>query len=198
MPADYNVTAWTAKVDREREYTTPTGAKCLVRDMVMEDLVDLDLINEIDSLTALVQTEHIDRVAGKGRKAQQKAKQVAAESERQQMMALMKDKAKFIQMATVLDKVVMRCVISPQLFDPWINDPNIPEGRRKLDKNERDPELAYIDYIPLADKISIFGEVFQSMDNLEKFREESASNLGAVEAQPEPAEDASGSDGADE
>lgn len=207
MPAtgDYNVTAWTPQVEREMEFTTSSGAKCLLRKVQMEDLVELDIVDEIDSLTALVQTEHIDRVSGKakGRKAQQTAKRKAEEAERQSVMSLMKDKQKFATVATVLDKIVMRCVIAPQILDPWINDPNEanpqnPTGRRKLTQNEREANSAYIDYIDLRDKMAIFGEVFESMEDLEKFREESQENLGPVEAQPEHEADSGRDDGSDE
>lgn len=207
MPANsnYKVSAWTAKREREHEYTTTSGAKCLLRDLEMEDIIELGIINEMDSLSALVQTEHIDRVAGKtkGRKATKLAQQKAEEAERRSLIQLMSDKEKFGQISNVLNKIVMRCVISPQILDPWITDPNIiddenPEGRRKLTRDERDPDAAYIDYIDLPDKMAIFGKVFQSMDNLEKFREESQADLGSVEDESGSPADAVRSDGADE
>jgi hypothetical protein len=202
MPANYKVSSWTTEREREREYTTVSGEKCMVRDLEMEDLIELEILNEMDSLTTLVQEQHIDRVAGKktSKKALEKAAQEAREAERRNMMSLMKDTEKWSKISSVLDKIVTHCVLSPQLLDPWILDPNNaspknPTGRRKLTKNERVPGEAYLDYIDLRDKIGIFGEVFHSMEDLEKFRDESTEDLGDMEDEPESEHDSGESSG---
>jgi len=203
MPADYNISAWTPK-NATREFTTSSGAKCLLRELDMEDLVELDIVDQIDSLTALVQTEHIERVSGKKSKRERERAAIAsAEAERKSMLGLMRDKNRFRQITELLDKVVMRCVISPALLDPYIVDPNNvsaenPTGRRKLLPEERDARGHYVDLVPMRDKMGIFGEVFQSMEGLEKFREESEEDLGDLADKPESPEDASGSVGSAE
>lgn len=205
MPADsYTVSSWTpAGHKSEREYTTSSGSKCLVRDLELEDVVELGLIDDLDSLTSLVKTEHIDRVNGKkpqDRKPKQLTKAQQEEAEQESFKELMKDKSQFAKIATTMDKVVATCVLQPKLLDPWVNDPNIataenPDGRRKLEQNERDPEAAYLDYVTLVEKIGIFHEVFGGMERLQQFREASDQSMGAVADEPKSANATGGSSG---
>jgi hypothetical protein len=189
MPAEteLNYNSWTAGGREEsRPFVAPSGNKCLIRDLELDDVLELGLLDKIDSLTAIVQDEHIDRVAGTSKKASGKGKKPKPEkSDVKQMSDLFKDKEKREDITDVINLIAMTCVVEPKLHDPWILDPNAasaenPTGRRKLEKNERDPELAYLDYVNFVDKITLFHEVFGGMERLQQFREEADQSLGNV------------------
>lgn len=191
MPATdpYSVGAWTP-VGREREYTTTVGATILLRNLEFDDIIELGILAEIDSISTLVQEEHIEKHTT-GKRPTKKQIAAAEEEDRNAMLKLFSDREKARQISSVLDKVICRCVVAPQILDPYVDDPNNvtadnPTGRRKLTVNERDPEAAYADYIGIQDKMGIFGEVFQGMEHLENFREESQQDLGHVEDEPKP------------
>jgi hypothetical protein len=195
MPAgtNHHVNAWTAE-GREREFTTSLGDVILIRNLEFDDVIELGLIDDLDSLSAIVQTEHLDRVAGK--KPTKKQQREQEEAANQTMMSMMKDKEKSEKISNVLTQVVMCCVIEPKILDPYIEDPNAasaknPTGRRKLEKNERDLKACYADYIGLQDKMRIFSEVFAGMEQLEKFREEPTQGVGDLAAVPSTGDDAS-------
>jgi hypothetical protein len=192
MPAEnFSVSSWTpAGRAAQREYTTSSGSKCLIRDLELEDVVELGLIDQMDSLTAIVQTDHLDRVQkGKkpeDRKSKQPTKAQAAADEERQLREMLRNKDSFEKIKEVVDKVVSQCVVEPKLYDPWIDDPNAvtadnPRGRRKLDADERDPERAYLDYVNFVDKMGIFQEVFGGMESLQQFREAADQSVGTLE-----------------
>lgn len=192
MPANYNVSSWTAAENAPFEIELPSGAKCLARKLQMPDVVQLGLYSKLDSLSATVQEKHIDRVQGKkpqDRKAKKptKAEQQRAKDEQDldALRSLLVDKEKFSETVNVISDVVMTCVIAPKILDAYVNDPNVatadnPSGKRKLEPDERDPNAAYIDYVGLNDQMHIFSKVFDGMADLEKFRGESESGLGAL------------------
>jgi hypothetical protein len=168
----------------------------------LEDVVELGMLDDIDSLTALVQTDHVDRVQQGRKPADRKPKKLTkAEEDKAEAEAfknMLKDKDSFGKISGTMNKVVMACVLEPKILDPWIDDPNAvtednPTGRRKMDANERDPEAAYLDYINLVDKIGIFHEVFGGMEKLQQFREATDKSVGAVEDEPKPSHATSGS-----
>lgn len=205
MPADFNVTSWTpAGRVEHREYTTSSGSKCLIRDLDLEDVVELGLLDEMDSLTAIVQTDHLDRVQKGAKPQDRKAKsptkaQVAADEEKQ-LREMLRNKESFDKIRSVVDKVVAQCVVEPKLYDPWIDDPNNatpdnPQGRRKLEQNERDENRAYLDYVNFADKMGIFQAVFGGMESLQQFREAADQSLGDLEDVAKPERSASRSSG---
>lgn len=195
MPADTQYNSWTAAgYEGVRSFKTPSGNKCLIRNLEMEDVLELGLLDRIDVLTSIVQEEHIDRVAGtskkaKGRKSGKPEPEPAADDNKA-FLATMKDPAKRREIIEVMSLVAQACVVEPKLHDiPWVDDPNAvtaenPSGHRKLEQNEREPALAYIDYIDFMDKISIFHEVFGGMENLQQFRKEADESLGDVADEP--------------
>lgn len=197
MPAEIEYSSWTPDGHEEsRPFTTPSGNKCMIRQLQLDDVLELGLLDKIDSLTAIVQEEHIDRVSGVSKKASgrgKKAPKAADKSDAKQMSDIFKDEKKRQEITEVIEMVAMACVVEPKLHDPWITDPEAvtkdnPTGRRKLSKDEREPKLAYIDLVDFMDKITLFHEVFGGMERLQQFREKADQGLGDVADESESKE----------
>lgn len=192
MPAEtIHNNSWTPAGRKDAEvFTTPSGNKCVIRELELDDVLDLGIIDKMDTLTGLVQEEHIDRVSGKPKKGKQLDK-VKAQSDKEFMKAL-QDKDRRAEVTDMIEMIAVACVVQPKLHSPWINDPNAateknPDGRRKLDKNEREPDKAYVDYVNFVDKLAIFHEVFGGMERLQQFREAASEGVGDLADEPEPA-----------
>jgi hypothetical protein len=189
MPADqiHNL-SWTPAGRKEaKEFTLPSGNKCRVRELELDDVMDLGLLDKFDSLSATVQEEHIERVQGK--KAKRKAS--SEQDDKKAFRTMMSDPEKREDMKNIITMVTVACVVEPKLHDPWVNDPNSatpknPMGRRLLEKNERDPQKAYVDYVNFVDKLEIFHEVFGGMERLQQFREEADESVGDLADESEP------------
>jgi|SRR6185295_3564320 len=183
-------------IETDRDHICPSGAVCRIRDLEFDDIVELGLLDEMDSLGSIVQTEHIDRVQGKkpaDRAARKptKAQQAKINAEKQAEIdaatkALMKDKVQFASLSRMLDKVISVTVLEPVIESPWVPiDPeDLNKGERKLARHERLPDARYSDKVPFADKMSVFEEVFKGVEGLESFREERSEGLAAVADEP--------------
>ena len=191
MPSDYSLTSWGATT--EREFTVPSGQKCLIKDLGLEEMSEVGLIDQMDTLGMLVQTEHVERVQGKkpqDRKKKKLTKAQQAAQEQTGMVEWLRDRTKMGAIGTMLDKIASVCVVEPVVFNPWIlkDDSDPSKGERKLEKSERLPDAVYADNIRFADKMAIFQEVFQGMEDLETFREGPGEDVAALPDVEEPAE----------
>lgn len=134
----------------------PSGQLCQVRRPGIPGLIKAGILDSLDSLTGLVQTEHIDRV----RKGEIKA---------EDMQDLAKNKDKLLQAMTLADKVVCYAVVQPKVL------PDPEEGA------EREPGAIYVEDIDLTDKMFIFQFVVGGVSDLEQFRKEFGETLGSLE-----------------
>jgi hypothetical protein len=190
MPADtIHNNSWTPAGRKDAEvFTTPSGNKCVIRELELDDVLDLGIIDRMDSLTGIVQEDHIDRVSGKKKKGKQLEKSKSKDD--MAFMRSLKDKDKRAEVTEMIEMIAVACVVKPKLHSPWINDPNSatpdnPDGRRKLEKNEREPDKAYVDYVNFVDKLAIFHEVFGGMERLQQFREAADEGVGDLADEPE-------------
>lgn len=196
MPSDYSLSTW--KIDDERDFTVPSGQKCRIKDLGLEDMAALGIIDQMDTLGMLVDKQHIQRVQGKkpqDRKAKKptKAQQAAAEAAEQgEIVAWMRDRKKMSAIGTMLDKIAAACVVEPVIENPWVpvdeDDPS--KGERKLRRDERVDVALYADKLPFADKMAIFEESFKGMEDLESFREGPDEDVAALPDGEEPEADA--------
>jgi len=106
------------------ETALPSGETCFQRAISIEDMLEMGIMDKIDSLSGIVQTEHIERVTGKGKQtpAQQAASTMAAldpttEDGRTALFALLKDKSRWENLLEFVNKVVVRSVIEPPVYD---------------------------------------------------------------------------------
>lgn len=152
-----------------RDLVLPSKQVCLVRDLQVEDVAELDIIDVMDIFSNIV---------GKGKaapsaKAKTKTAAQSADKEAEAVATnLFRDAATFMKVVTVTNKVITRAVIKPEILLPPDNYEDRIDGK------------IYADSIPFGDRMFIFTEVFKGMSDLESFREESAEGVGDVEAKP--------------
>lgn len=191
MPSDYSLTSWTAST--ERDFKTPSGQMCRIKDLGLEEMSEVGLIDQMDTLGMLVQTEHVERVQGKKPSDRQKKKPTKAQKAAQEqagMVEWLRDRNKMSAIGTMLDKIASVCVVEPVVFNPWVlkDEGDSSKGERKLERHERLPDTVYADNIRFADKMAIFQEVFQGMEDLETFREGPGEDVAALPDVEESAE----------
>lgn len=150
----YAPTAWKGG---NKELTLPSGQLCLVRKLTPEDLIEMDLLDRFDSLTGMVQKQHIAKKSHAGGPPRRQATDHDVNLE---VAKLMKDPAKFTEMYKTVDRIVMAMVVAPVLQPK-------PE-----DEADRDPNGAYIDWVDDEDKGFLLEYAFGGVNGLEQFRRE--------------------------
>lgn len=163
----------------------PSGERCQVKRPGVQGLIKAGVLQSMDALTAIVQTEVIPRAEGKP--------VTAAET-------IMKDPAKFTEMLETVDKIVLHVVTQPKLLsdkvavmdedDIQVIDADGKPLFRDITDEERDPEAVYIDYVDLMDRMYIMNFAVGGSADLVDFREKAQNAVGGVPA-GEAAADAS-------
>lgn len=136
------------------ELTLPSGEMCLVTRPGVQGLIKMGVLDSLDSLTALVQKEHID--TNDPKKMQQA------------VSALVQRPQDLLEGMKIIDKVVCHTVVEPKVFMP-------PES-----EEDRDPDAIYADDVDQDDKMFIFQYVVGGTSDIATFREESAKLVGSV------------------
>jgi hypothetical protein len=150
----------------------PSGELCQVRRPGIAGLIAAGLLDSMDTLTALVQTEHVDRVE----------KGSASTLNKEEIGALLKDKDKLLSALALMDNVVAYVVNQPH-----VELPEVEEGedgnrvKRPIRDEERHPEIVYTDMIEMVDKVYIFQYVVGGVSDLEQFRKEFGELVDGVE-----------------
>ena len=181
------------------ETNLPSGETCLQRALGMEDLLDLGISDELDSLSGIVQVEHIQRVSGKRDKVAAAAQTMAGldpstPEGRTALLNLLKDKERWEKLVSFVNRITVRAVIAPVVYDSQVYPPgtsiNIVEG--SLDVHDVD----------LQDKLAIMNAALTKLQkgvvNAEPFREERPDDVADVRNGADvlrPAVDAPGGDG---
>jgi len=153
-----------------KDLVCPSGQKCFVRKIAMEDLVGLGIVDQTDTPTG---TAVLAADEAKGKSPQDhrpkkltKAEQLAADVLQQHKNAENMDKH-----FGMINKVVLASVLKPELHP-------IPEP----DPTVRVVGRAYVDQIALNDKMEIFKFAMSStVGSAETFRPESSDDVGRVE-----------------
>lgn len=178
------------------DVTVPSGQTCQVRQIQMDDLIELDILEQIDSLSSTVQTETVDPVRNpRDHQQRQRTKAEQAEDDTAFVRELMADKTQFARMSLVIDKVVAAVVVQPPVTLAYH-----PDGTR-LAPSERTDGVIYTDSVGFNDKMFLFDECFGGIRKLEQFRDEADGDVGTVAGQPgdahppEPTPTPSGSGG---
>jgi hypothetical protein len=155
------------------ELRLPSGNLCLVRRPGPTGLIKVGILDEVDVLSSLIQTDHIDRVDGKP-------------SQAEQGLALMKDPTALKRAMWLIDKVVAYCVIEPALTLPV---KLAPDGSPLLDGDgneilledgERDQDVTYTDETDFDDRLFILQFVMGGSNDLTTFREGLGQAMGDV------------------
>ncbi len=119
---------------------------CRVKRPGVQGLIAAGVLDSFDSLTALVQSEHIDRVNG------------VQEKRQAERALLMEDKESLVKALEMVDRVVTYVVVEPKLTMPPKNE------------SERDPDVTYTDEVDLDDRMFILQFVLGGTRDLESFR----------------------------
>lgn len=133
----------------------PSGAKVRLRKLEISDLIELGLIDQLDTFSP-------EAIAVVGEAPKEKTEQ--------------EDKAeygkKLIGLFEMVDKVVVASLIDPKIL-PKPKDVNAPRE-----------EGLYVDGIPSEDKMSIFEDAAEDMSSFLGVGEGQKSDVGTVEASP--------------
>lgn len=159
--SNYEATTWGKNKGKTKGHpiTVPSGQTCLVKRPGVEGLIELGLLDKVDSLTGLVDQKHIKRVKGE--------KTVDVDT-------LAKDKESLMMVLKTVNEIVVHVVLEPQVLPVPVagEDGTIPE---------RDNDAVYVDDVDLEDKMFIFQYAIGGSKDLEKFRQQSKQDVGSVD-----------------
>lgn len=165
----YAPTAWgSSEVGGLTDLTVPSGQLCLVRRPGIEGLLKEGVLRDLDSFTALVNKEHVERVKGKKGKPSDRAPKKGKTSE--DIGELLKDPNKLANVMHTVDRVICHVVVKPAIQ----MTPNDPTSRKV--------GVVYADMVELVDKMFIFNFVVGGSRDIERFLEESNGALGDLDA----------------
>lgn len=147
-------------VGREYDFVVPSGQLCRIRKKPLENLLLEGVIDDIDSLTALVETDIVKKRGRRPGTPQDRQRKSGTKPTAAEGLQMMKDE-NFRKSIEIMDKVIIAVVVEPQLH------PNPVPGEKPEDGK------IYIQQVSLPDKTAIFKEVMSSVQQAEQFREES-------------------------
>jgi hypothetical protein len=168
----------------------PSGQRCQVRRPGITGLVKAGVLDSIDSLSAIVKTEHIDRVEqGKDPHVSQ-----------QEIAELARNKDGLLKAVDLAAKVTVHVVTQPKLtavplvLNPVTGEPELDDDLRPIEmpiedrpKTRFDPEtnepvqIIYVDQVDLMDQMFILQFVVGGVTDLESFRSGIAEAVGGLE-----------------
>lgn len=165
MPSKYSLGTDSTK---EFEFPLPSGNVCLMKHADLPSLISAGIVDSIDTLTAMVQTDHVDRVK-KGRKAKHLPSQPQTASgalsnmdpQAMQVLEIMKDKKRWGAFERLCNAVVVECVVEPVVLrvpDFEQNGAGVPEAYVRPPAG--DGKL-YVDKVNLTDRLAIFAEAMR-------------------------------------
>lgn len=182
----YALTSWGQPT--QEDLVCPSGQVCRVRKLEIEDILMMDVMDEIDTLTSLVSTEHVQPAMGKKKAADRPQKKLTkkqeADANKAAVKKLTEDPKAFATLTWMLDSVTAMAVVAPAIYKSLEGTKGeytrIPDDKRKTDRT-------YADSVGFADKMKIFEVALGNLGEMETFRTKQESALGSVEAEPEDA-----------
>lgn len=163
----------------EFETQLPSGEECLQRAISIEDMLEMGIVDRIDSLAGIIQTEHIERVSGRKTPQDAAATLMAldptTEAGRTALLALLKDKKRWENLIEFVNKIVIRSVVQPQVYDGR-NGEQVPHHVLS--------EGVDVHAVDLQDKLVIMNAAMSRMQGgvvaAEPFRQERADDVADV------------------
>lgn len=169
--APNNVWASATPENAEEELTLPSGQTCRARRMSIEGVIQAGLIDQLDSLTGVVDgyTRQV-----KGGKGIPDGTPVIDD-------ALLKDTAALTAIIGMVDDLVPHIVVSPKVVPHWSER---VVGKTKVRKlipvTDREPGVVYTDMIGLDDKMHLFDWALGGLEAFSSFRRDPDSHVGNV------------------
>lgn len=142
-PSAYAASAWGGR--NEFEVTVPSGQKCLCKELSVERLIEMGLLQAINSLEGLVSNQVLPAAQG------QRTVQV-------DMATLVKSADKLTAVLELVNTIVVEAVVAPVVHAV----PPLGEARVQ--------GLVYVDSIDLTDRFALFSEVTGNLESLSSFR----------------------------
>lgn len=166
---EYAVTAWGTEGANTKTLTLPSGQRCLVQLLEMEDVIALGVVDQLDTFTGGMLSAALS-----GETPKKETKKGKKKNDAEKWMDALKDNAKFLKLMDAVEKIIMRAVIKPTIHPTPVADKegNVPE---------KVPGQAYIDQINFNDKMEIFGVVFNNLGDMSSFHDGPTSGVGDVE-----------------
>lgn len=176
MPSDFNpnnVWGSNAALAGEEELTTPSGQTCRAKRFDITDLISAGVLDQADSLTALVQG-HLTNV-GKGG-----AQEVDP-------MSLLQDPNALRSMMSLLDKSMPHIVVSPKVLTHF-NEITVGKTKvqKPLNEDQRAEMLAtfpgaiFTDQIDFNDRMWLFNWATGGLQAMATFRDGSPAAVAGV------------------
>lgn len=172
---NYAPTAW-GKTPAAMDLECPSGQLCQVRPPGVESLITAGVLENVDTLTSMVDEKHLKRVTGKNKSSKPKNTFTNAEGQLMQLDtdSLMKDPGNLVRVFTLVDKVVEHMVLQPKVKRPIDSKGN--------EITEREEGVVYTDQIEMGDKMYIFQHSVGGSADLESFRQQFRASMDGVEA----------------
>lgn len=167
----YNLGAKEVLIDLE----TPSGALCQVRRPGPMGLMRAGLIDQLDVLGSLVQTEHIDRVEGRAPESEEDREK----AQMRQVQELLKDRSKIEAADRLMNRIICYVVVQPPIEMPEVHDEKADRWRW-LSADERDPLATYADSVDEEDKAFIMQYVMGGTADIASFRAEQQKIMGGM------------------
>ena len=186
QPANkYAPTAWGAPklVDLE----VPSGQLCQVHPPGVEQLIAAGVLENVDTLTSLIDKKHIKRVQGKALPGSAAARKAAPVDNDDIAMpdgsvvskaSLLQDQNNLVKVFGLVDRITVVMVVQPQVL-PVPEDPALRVPMAELIENGQ----VYTDMIDMMDKMYIFQYAVGGGTDLEQFRQQFASGMGSLAPQ---------------
>ena len=146
----YTPTTW-GQQTQGFEIECPSGQKCLAKELDIMRLIELGLLDRINGLTGIVNSQVVPKAKG------QRVPEVDVAS-------ILQNKDGLREIMLLVDTIVCEAVIAPEVF-PVIDEDGVP-----IPDDEREPDRIYTDSIRLTDRFHIFNEVTGGLDQLAAFR----------------------------
>lgn len=162
MTDPYAVTGWGKPQIETFDVVVPSGQRCQVRKLKMEDVLAHGILNDLDAFSTALLAEDGTEVKDDSPGA---------------VMAQIQNPEKFSKLQSTVDKIIMITVQQPIIYtvpDQIVVDGKVADGPRVAGR-------VYIDQVGFLDKMEIFNQVFEGFRNLDQFREGQEAGLGTVE-----------------
>lgn len=137
------------------DFEVPSGNICRIKHADLESLIAAGVVDSLDELTSLVQTDHVDRVK-KGKKTRH-LKQPGTDNaiaglapEARAALEVMKDPKRWAALQKVVNSVVVQCVLEPKV----IADP----ADKLKDLVDPGDGVMFVSDVSLMDRMAIFAE----------------------------------------
>lgn len=129
------------------ELTTPSGQKCLARELSIEALMEMGLLDTINSLGGIVDLEVLPSAKGQPPAVD--------------MAKIMGNAEALLRVMALVNKIVVAGVVAPEVH-AIIDEEGEPVVREK--------GRTYVDSIPVGDRMFLFNELTGGLESLAAFR----------------------------